>query len=277
MAKQDGRELARANDLRVLKALYKFGWLRSRDLSALLWTRSRAKRQEGLWFEPLAVEDSAWRMAQRTLSRLRDERKVIHTQAPDGSLIYGLAEAGARQLLALGIPAKSGKDQVRRVSLSYYHHRRLANEVAILASLQGYRVTSEAEIAAGLWFGGTQGIKGKRPDVVIRDGKNVWLVEIERSRRNKSDHAKILDLLVKLWPANNHELEVDNLPAGHRIRQVVFVCAGAFIDRLSTDMRERGWTDEQIKSRILAHRLLYVTEAKFVIRKAKPKDGPVAA
>jgi hypothetical protein len=193
MSNRDGQVLARNNELRVLKALHKHGWLRTRDLAALLWMRMGNRGATAPQFEPLLIESSALRMAQRTLARLRKAHKVIHMQAPDGSLIYGLAEAGARQLVGLGIPAKSGKDQVRRVSLSHYHHRRLANELAILAQLQGYRVASETEIAAGIWLGGQQGVAGKKPDVLARDGKRVWWLEVERSRRNQRDYAKLLN------------------------------------------------------------------------------------
>lgn len=273
MAKRDGREVARNNELRALKALHKHGWLRTRDLAALLWMRMGSKGQAGPILEPLPIEASAHRMAQRTLARLRRGHKVIYIQAPDGSLIYGLAEAGARQLAGLGIPAKSGKDQVRRVSLSHYHHRRLANEVAILAALQGYRVASEAEISAGQWFGSMDGIKGKRPDVVVRDSKDIWLVEIERSRRNQKDYSKLLKWLLQLWPANSQSAA---LPNGYLLRKVVFVCENAFIDQLMADLRQHGWSDSQLASRIMTHRLLYVTEAKLLIREPKPSTGTAA-
>lgn len=172
---------------------------------------------------------------------------MLSAQALDGSLIYGLAEAGARRLAELGIPAKSGKDQVRRVSLAHFHHRRLTNEIAILASLQGYRVSSEAEIAAGQWFAGPEGIRGKRPDVVVREGKEIWLVEVERSRRNEKDYAKLLGWLAGLWPADGeHNGEKGGLPAGYRLRQVVFVCESAFINRLAADLRKKGWTEEHV-------------------------------
>lgn len=273
MANRDGRDVARANELRVLKALHKHGWLRTRDLAALLWSKTGAKRSQGFVPQPIVVTSSALCMAQRTLARLRRDRKVIHIQAPDGSLIYGLSEAGARQLVGLGIPAKSGKDQLRRISLSHYHHRRLANETAIVATLQGYRVVSEAEIAAGLWFAGTDGIKGKRPDVVIREGNSVWLVEVERSRRNQKDYGKLLNWLTGLWPSDGRSREAWDLPGGYVLKQIVFVCESAFTHRLIADLRKRGWGDTQISSRILITQLLYVSEAKFVLKEPKPNHG----
>lgn len=268
--KRDGRELARQNELRVMKALHKFGWLRTRDIAALLWMKSRAKLLSDFMPTPIVVSASAMRMAQRTLLRLRNYRKVIWIQAPDGSTIYGLAEAGARQLVSLDIPAKSAKDSVRRVSMSHYHHRRIANEIAIVAQLQGYRVASEAEIAAGVWLGGMKSIQGKKPDVVVRDGKNVWWVEVERSRRNAKDYGRLMTWLKGLWPIGQNAPAPATLPEGHQLMKVVFVCDSAFINRLVDDLQKFGWTDAQIKQRILPTRLLYVSEVKFLM-KSQPK------
>lgn len=266
MKARDGREVARANELRVLKSLHKYAWLRTRDIAALHWLPTRRAGQNGLELNPVHVGVSAMRMAQRTLARLRKGRMVIHIQAPDGSRIYGLSEAGARQLAKLGIPAKSGKDHVRRISLSHYHHRRIANEVAILATLQGYRVATETEIAAGAWLGGLKGIHGKKPDVVVRDGKDVWLWEIERSRKNQKEYSKLIDYLLKLWPVPMRVPDIVELPSDHRLRQVGFVCEAAFLDRLKADLLKRGWLDNQFSKRIVPHRLLYVTEAKFLLK-----------
>lgn len=263
MSTHDGREIARQNEQRILKLLYKFSWLRTRDLAAMIWMRARGKPAG---FEPsiIAVSASALRMGQRTLLRLRQQHLVIWTQAPDGSTIYGLSVAGARLLSGLGIPAKSAKDAVRRVSMSYYHHRRIANEVAIVALLQGYRVASEAEISAGSWLGGLDGIHGKKADVLVRDGKDIWWIEVERSRRNKRDYDKLLAWLEKVWPAGGHVSGSAVLPAGMRLVKVLFVCSGAFIDHLITDLKKLGWSETQISLRISAVRLLYVTDIKFL-------------
>ncbi|MFH1495665.1 MAG: replication-relaxation family protein [Pseudomonadota bacterium] len=270
--KHDGREIARQNELRVLKALHKFGWLRTRDLAALLWVKVKTHIKQGFMPVILSVDATALRMAQRTLARLRRDRKVIFTGAPDGSMIYGLAEAGARQLTTLAIPAKSGKDLVRRVSLSHYHHRRLANEIAILAVLQGFRVATETEISCGQWFGGQCGIEGKKPDVVVRDGKRIWWVEVERSRRNKKDYQRLLAWLMMMWSSSQRPGDPANLPGGYILEKVLFVCENAFVERLITDLRKAGLSDVEIEQRIVGVRLLYVSEAKFLL-KAKPSAG----
>lgn len=269
MATKDGREIARTYEQRVLKALHKYGWLRTRDLAALIWMRANSRPRSGGFIpEPIVVEPSAWRMAQRTLARLRKAEKVLWRQAPDGSTIYGLAEAGAHWLVRQGISASSGKDLVRRVSMSHYHHRRIANEVAILATLQGYRVASEREIAVGQWFGGKDGVADKFPDAIVRGGQDVVWVEIERSRRNSHDEAALRTALVKLYAGVKHPLDAPDLPGGYRLKKVLFVCERAFIDRLKADLEALGWTKEVIEHRILDIQLLYVTEGRFLL---KPK------
>jgi hypothetical protein len=264
--KRDGREVARQNELRVLKALHKYGWLRTRDLAALLWIKTKAKSQGDFVPTPIVVAASGMRMAQRTLLRLRHDIKVLWLKAPDGSTIYGLSEAGARQLVGLGIPAKSGKDQVRRVSMAHYHHRRLANEIAIVAQLHGYRVATETEIAAGQWLGGMAGINGKKPDVLVREGRNIWWVEVERSRRNAKDYGRLMAWLKELWPVGPNAMSPATLPDGHQLMKVLFVCDGAFVDHLVADLQKVGWTEMQINQRISPTRLLYVSEAKFLTK-----------
>jgi hypothetical protein len=208
MNKLDGREIARQNDLRVLKAVHKFGSLRTRDLAALVWPSTKSNPPKG-HFTPriVTVGGSSIRMAQRTLSRLRASHQVFGHTSPDGSFLYGLSEGGASTLREIDIPAKSAKDWLRRFSPQQYHHRRIANEVAISAILQGYRVATEREIASGQWVGGMAGVLGKKPDVLVRNGKSVWWIEVERSRKNKTDYAKLLDWLQRLWlvcPANTN-------------------------------------------------------------------------
>jgi hypothetical protein len=58
------------------------------------------------------------------------------------------------------------------------------------------------------------------------------------------------------------------LPEDHMIEKVLFVCNTGFIERLMTDLKTAGWTENMLTERISAHRLLYVTAGKFLI---KPK------
>lgn len=265
MAKPDGRILARQNDERILTALHRFGWLRTRDLAALLWTSGK-RRGRGFQLTLMLLPPTAMRMAQLTLARLTRMHKVNRIQAPDGSWLYGLAESGARQLGRLGIEAKSGKDLLRRVSLSHFHHRRLSNEVAILASLQGFDIVTEIEVASGKWFGGMKGIEGKKPDVLVIDAQSVVWVEIERSRRNNKDYAKLINWLTNLWPKTRHAYNPAPLSAGYELLRIMFVCDAAFIRRLKADLEKAGWDNDLICHRIQSIPVGYVTDTKFIQR-----------
>ena len=82
---QDGRVTAQQNELDILTYINRFGWLRSRDLAALIWPEAK-------------TSDSAMAMAQRTLKRLKDGGQILHRIAPDGATVYALSEAGARRI-----------------------------------------------------------------------------------------------------------------------------------------------------------------------------------
>lgn len=184
--RKDGRQVARENKARVMRALHRFGWLRTRDLAALCWRQWASKPSGTPGVGPTPTTASAVRMAQRTMRRLRDDRLVITAQGPDGSRLYALSQGGARALKDVGVTAISGKDAVRGFSSAYYRHRCIANQVAISAIVQGFRASTEREIAQGLWLGGEVGIAGKRPDVLLRSVNLVHWVEVELSARART-------------------------------------------------------------------------------------------
>src|SRR5690554_722973 len=150
MTTKDGRAVARENEVRVLRALHRFGWLRTRDLAALGWQRWARNPTSEPSLKPAPPTAAGVRMAQRTLRRLRAKRQVLSSRAPDGSLIYALAEAGARLLLQAGVTAVTGKDLLRSFSAAHFRHRCIANEIAVGAVVEGFRVATEREIAQGL-------------------------------------------------------------------------------------------------------------------------------
>ncbi len=88
---KDGRITARENEIRVLRALHRCGWLRTRDLAALVWQDWARNPAGEPSLKPPTSTASGLRMAQRTLRRLRDKRLVLSSHAPDGSIIYALA------------------------------------------------------------------------------------------------------------------------------------------------------------------------------------------
>ena len=265
MLKIDGKIVARRNEEAMLKALNQFGWLRTRDLAALIWQKGKKKRVS-FELQPLMLEAPNMRTCQIVLARLRRKRMVNRIKAPDASWIYGLAVAGARELNRLGIEAKSAEDSLKRISLSFYHHRRIANEVAIIAAIQGFEAVSEFQIAKAKWFGGITGVNSKKPDALCIDGKVVTWIEVERSRRNKKDWGRLMTWLLGIWPADRSMSFNAPLLDGYELLRVLFVCEQPFIDRVMVELKAAGWPDEVIKHRIAAVPLEYVTEAKFIQR-----------
>lgn len=260
MTTKDGRAIARDNDFRVLRSLHRFGWLRSRDVAALVWQQWSREAPIAPSLKPPVPTASAVRMAQRTLSRLRASRLVLKAQAPNGGTLYTIAESGARLLQQAGIKAKTGKDLVRRFSPGHFRHRCIANEIAAGAIVEGCRVATEREISQNLWLGGRDGIAGKKPDVLIKCSRAVWWVEVERSRKNKTDYAHLLRWLGVVGqdaprPAAALLKDKDKEPL--RWGRVVFVCVPAFREQLCRDLKAAGWPPGKIDALIFFSTSLY--------------------
>lgn len=256
MTRIDGRAIARENEHRILRALNRFGWLRTRDLAALTLTRWAGKAPAVASLAAPTATASALRMAQRTLRRMRNARLVLQSDGPDGSVIYAVSEGGARLLAGLGFPASSGKDLVRNFSAAYFRHRCIANELAIAGLVQGLRVSTEREIARGMWAGGEVGIAGKRPDALWRDGRRWTWIEVERSRRNARDYTQLIAWLAHLRtifrPGNGAQI----LP-GAILTRVVFICTPAFQAKLTRDLLEKYFQQGELEGLISFETLLY--------------------
>ena len=246
MSKKDGRLIARENEARVLRALHRFGWLRTRDLAALCWTRWAFRPSGPPGMEPAQPTGSAVRMAQRTMRRLREDRSVIAGQGPDGSVIYALSEGGVRALKVAGVTAISGKDLVRGFSSAYYRHRLISSQVAVAGIVQGFRVSTEREISQGLWLGSEAGIAGKRPDVLLRSGNQVWWVEVERSRKNAKDYKAFLAWMGKVLQDKGRRDGSRLLGPGQVWGRLIFICTPAFEAKLRHDLEGLGWTQQQV-------------------------------
>lgn len=258
MTHRDGRAVARENTIRVLRALHRFGWLRTRDLALLVWHRwaDRAP-SEGPNLKPREPSAGSLRMAQRTLRRMRASHLVLSGRAPNGSTLYALAEGGARSLKAIGVPATSGKDLLRSFSTSHFRHRCIANEIAIGGILDGFRVSTERETAQGLWFGGKAGAAGKVPDTILRDGLEIWWVEVERSRKNSRDYTRLLQWLDVVLIDTTTNPPSSMLENNLKWSKVVFVCLPAFRATLCRDLSERGWKKTSINSLLVFETSLY--------------------
>jgi len=200
------------------------------------------------------------RMAQRTLRRLADSRQVLRGQGPDGSVIYALSEAGARRLQHMGVAATTGKDLVRAFSTAHFRHRTIANMIAIRALSDGYGVSTEREVSQGKckYLGGVEGIAGKKPDVLLRgyDGR-VWWCEVERSRKNAKEYARLLKWLdavaADAASTSGSKLLGNDLKWG----KVIFVCTRAFRAKLTRDLMAKGWKKSALDALVAFSTELY--------------------
>jgi len=174
MGKKDGRLTARNNETGVLRTLHGFGWLRVKDLAVLVWLNWWQSPVGDPSLCPAKATALGLRMAQYTLRRLVQARQVfVRGHGPDGSVLYALAEAGARCLQAIGVPASTGKDLVRQFSAARSQHRAAANEIAIGGIVEGFRVATEREIAQGplaRWRGWDRGQEAGRSAARWRSG-----------------------------------------------------------------------------------------------------------
>lgn len=253
----DGRITARKNEFSILQSLRRFGWLRTKDIALLVWRPRSKEPKHPPRLMQLEPRPSELRMAQRTLARLRTKRMVLHALAPDYSIIYTLAEGGVRELQGQGIESVSGKDLVRTFSAAHYHHRRLANSIAITGLIDGYKISAERETAQGHWFGGKNGIAGKIPDTIIRTNREIYWVEVERSRKNRPDYDRLVTWLCLVLrdfhtPGGSALLE-KNMDWG----KVFFVCTPSFKAKIIRDLMTAGWKQGHIEPLIEFSTSLY--------------------
>ena len=254
---RDGRDIAVDAQTEVLRLLHRFGWLRTKDLASVTGRAlPKAAPKAGPELQSPAPTRADIRRTQRHLVALREQRLILSTQAPNGSIIYALSERGARVLQGLGVTASTGKDLLRSYHAAYFLHRNIANEIAVAAMRQGFRVSTEREIAQGRWLGGVDGIHGKRPDVAVRAGSDCWFIEVERSHKNRTDHEHLLRHLTMTW-ANVRLGELARVGSDNWLRRVVFVCTPGFAKKLTSDLLACGWSPDELAARVLFETSLY--------------------
>lgn len=249
MAKKDGRVIAQENETKVLRALHRFGWLRAKDLAGLIWQVWADNPKAEPSMLPVQATQSGLRSAQVTLRRMVEAKLLLPATVRSGSRIYTLSQSGAQRLRISGVPADSGKDLVRDFSDAHFVHRAIANEIAIAGINDGFRVSTEREVARDRWFGGSKGIAGKKPDVIVRATNRVWWVEVERSRKNQKDYARLIDWLGSV-ARDARRQDSALLPFAVRWAKVLFVCHQSFESKLSADLKAAGWSERSIAALI---------------------------
>lgn len=171
----DKRLVQERNRTAVLHWLWRFGWLTSRMLAALVWPEAA---------QPLA-------MARRTLKALTDDKLVISRAMAKGGAAYLLASRGARLLQEqTGEPAQSGN----ALAIGNPIHRACSNWFLIQAVQRGMDIVTEHEIATDR--GPCRVLRGKQADglVIADDGACIWL-ECEHSQKARAERHKTVALV----------------------------------------------------------------------------------
>lgn len=140
-------------DLRALHWISRFGWLRSRELGAVLWPAPTSTTGEPLVGE--AKEETQRWMANRILRRLREQKWVLERHLPkSGGRAHVLSASGARHLQrGFNTQARPG-DKWGRVqggtwiAPSQWEHELLVTILLVQAIADGCEVKTEIEIRA---------------------------------------------------------------------------------------------------------------------------------
>lgn len=188
----DGRIVAYKNELAVLTWLHRFGWLRTRDLAALVWP-------DGSQSIP---------MARRTLRRLSDDHEVLAHRLPDGTPIFALGARGADRIRDAHPDAKSGKDLMRE--LRQFRHRNLCNMYAIRRIRAGDIVYTERDIVANR--APINAVMHKRPDLLHTcepSGQSLVWCEVETSWKKSSDYNKLVNFIAQTMRVGFDGFEID--------------------------------------------------------------------
>ncbi len=124
--KRCGREVARANELKCLRAVAHFGHLRVAELSRCVWPLARYGEQ----------------VARRTTRRLVQQGLLLERRNALASKSLCLTRVGAAWLDARGIPAQHTLD-LSSVAGPTFFHRTLATRYLVERQVQGSQVAGE--------------------------------------------------------------------------------------------------------------------------------------
>lgn len=124
--KRGGREVARANELKSMKAVAQFGHLRISELARAVWPLARYGEQ----------------LARRTAARLVGQGLLLERRNALGSKSLCLTRGGATWLEVRGVEARHTLD-LSSMAGSTFFHRTLATRYLIERQVEGFRVAGE--------------------------------------------------------------------------------------------------------------------------------------
>lgn len=180
---RNGRDVARENEFRCLKAVSEFGHLRINELARAGWPSANYAEQ----------------LARRTAGRLLDAGLLAERKNALGSRSLCLTRGGAAWLEDRGVPARHTLD-LSSVAGATFIHRTLATRYLIERSLSGHHVAGEYRIlrkALPFSIDAVAARLGKAPDGLVwfkrGDGSFVVdFVEVEAARKARGELERAL-------------------------------------------------------------------------------------
>ncbi len=127
--KKSGREIARANELKAMKAVAAFGHLRITELARAVWPLARYAEQ----------------LARRTAARLLAAGLLLERRNALGSRSLCLTRGGAGWLELRGVDAQHTLD-LSSVAGSTFFHRTLVTRYLIERQVEGFHVAGEYQL-----------------------------------------------------------------------------------------------------------------------------------
>ncbi len=128
-ARRSGRDVARLNELKAMKAVAAFGHLRITELARAVWPQARYGEQ----------------LARRTVARLVAAGLLLERRNALGSRSLCLTRGGAAWLEVHGVEAQHTLD-LSSVAGSTFFHRTLATRYLIERQVEGYAVAGEYQL-----------------------------------------------------------------------------------------------------------------------------------
>lgn len=226
---EDKRLIGEKNAMTVLTWVWRFGWLSSRMIAALVW--------------PTASQ--SWPMARRTLKKMLADKLVLVRALPQGGDVYLLSVKGARLLQdATGVKAKGGQSLPTGNAI----HRACGNWHLISQVQAGLGVWTEHEIASGL--APVHTVNGKLFDgLVVHDDGLITACEVENAWKNRSRRQSVVEVATRhLGRDTLTRIGVD--PAGQEL----------YLARLSVVCTSVDALRSMAASFIEAHRMLTASE-----------------
>lgn len=218
----DGKLQRINNDIRGLRYINDFGWLRITDLGVLLWPDAKDKQR------------NAYRLVRRWLKA----NYVIERHLEDlGCTILVLSGQGAGFLKTFGLDhAKSGSDWGRitngvwRPSKNWRHDLNCTT-IGISLMLQGYAIMTEAHIRNEF----RDAKPNKWPDMLVRDQyDDLYWVEVESARKSGEHMDQMAQTLINVALGQMEKLlNIEAIPAVAFIEQARDPISGHRIDHLT--------------------------------------------